>query len=43
MSAATLRGYPASLQALDVAVAPWSYNPSAWRQRIPICLLACVA
>jgi uncharacterized membrane protein len=27
----------------DVAVKPWSYNPSSWRQRIPICLLACVA
>jgi hypothetical protein len=26
-----------------VAVKPWSYNPSSWRQRIPICLLACVA
>jgi uncharacterized membrane protein len=28
---------------LDVAVPPWSYNPSAWRQRVPICILACVA
>jgi len=25
------------------AVAPWSYNPSAWRERIPICILAGVA
>lgn len=24
-------------------VSPWSYNPSEWRQRIPICLLAWVA
>lgn len=24
-------------------VHPWSYNPSAWAQRIPICLLAFVA
>jgi hypothetical protein len=27
----------------DVPVEPWGYNPSAWRQRIPICLLAGVA
>jgi uncharacterized membrane protein len=25
---------------LDAAPAPWSYNPAAWSQRIPICLLA---
>jgi uncharacterized membrane protein len=25
---------------LDVAVAPYSYNPSSWRQRVPICILA---
>jgi hypothetical protein len=25
---------------LDASPAPWSYNPSAWSQRIPICLLA---
>jgi Vitamin K epoxide reductase family len=31
------------LSALDVPVKPWTYNPSSWRQRIPICLLACVA
>lgn len=29
--------------ALDVAVAPWDYNPSGWRQRVPICILAGVA
>lgn len=28
---------------LDVKVRPWDYNPSAWRQRIPICLIAGVA
>lgn len=25
---------------LNAAPAPWSYNPSAWSQRIPICLIA---
>ena len=25
---------------LDVNAPPWDYNPSAWSQRIPICLLA---
>jgi len=38
-----LRGYPAEQADLDVAVPPWSYNPSAWSQRIPICILAGVA
>jgi hypothetical protein len=28
---------------MDVVVSPWTYNPSSFRQRIPICLLACVA
>lgn len=28
---------------LDAAIQPWNYNPSSWRQRIPICLLAMVA
>jgi len=28
---------------LNVAAPPWRYNPSAWSQRIPICLLAAVA
>lgn len=27
---------------LDVAPPPWDYNPSAWDQRIPICILAMV-
>ena len=32
----------AAVQA-SLPVEPWSYNPSAWRQRIPICLLALAA
>lgn len=28
---------------LEVNAPPWKYNPSSWRQRIPICLLAGVA
>lgn len=28
---------------LDVAPPPWSYNPSDWSQRIPICILAGIA
>ena len=28
---------------LDAAVKPYDYNPAAWSQRIPICLLAAVA
>jgi hypothetical protein len=27
---------------LDAPAPPWDYNPSAWSQRIPICLLALV-
>jgi uncharacterized membrane protein len=30
-------------QDLDVPAPPWNYNPSAWRQRIPICVLAGIA
>lgn len=30
-------------EVLDHAVPPYKYNPSAWSQRIPICLLAMVA
>ena len=33
------RGAPAALD-LDVAPPPWRYNPSAWRARVPICVLA---
>ncbi|MEQ8787097.1 MAG: vitamin K epoxide reductase family protein [Pirellulaceae bacterium] len=35
-------GFPAETSVLGVAVTPWSYNPSSWSQRIPICLLALV-
>jgi uncharacterized membrane protein len=28
---------------LQVNAPPWKYNPSSWRQRLPICLLAGVA
>lgn len=28
---------------MDVNATPWKYNPSSWRQRIPICLLAGLA
>lgn len=42
-AAPSLRGYPAEHADLDVAVPPLSYNPSAWRRRIPICLLAFAA
>jgi hypothetical protein len=31
-----------SVPYLDVPAPPWSYNPSGWDQRIPICLLASV-
>jgi hypothetical protein len=31
-----------SILYLDAAAPPWRYNPSAWGQRIPICLLASV-
>jgi hypothetical protein len=31
-----------SVPHLDVPAPPWSYNPSAWKQRVPICLLASV-
>ena len=29
-------------RSLDVNAPPWDYNPSAWSQRIPLCLLALV-
>jgi uncharacterized membrane protein len=28
---------------LNAIAAPWDYNPSAWRRRVPICILAGVA
>jgi hypothetical protein len=37
------QGCPAEQADLNAAVRPWSYNPSAWSQRIPICILALVA
>ena len=37
------KGYPADQADLEVALLIWSYNPSSWRQRIPIGVLACVA
>jgi hypothetical protein len=43
VSGARKRAQPPEDQGLDVIVAPWSYNPSSWRQRIPICLLSMVA
>lgn len=33
----------ADLPDLQAAVWPYHYNPSAWRQRVPICILAIVA
>jgi uncharacterized membrane protein len=41
MNDSARRHYPAG--DLDVPAPPWDYNPSAWRQRIPICALAGVA
>jgi vitamin K epoxide reductase family protein len=32
-----------NIRDLDVNAPPWKHNPSSWRQRIPICLLAAVA
>jgi len=34
---------PGSDDNLDAIPAPWDYNPSAWKQRVPICILAFVA
>lgn len=33
----------ANIPELEVEAPPWHHNPSSWRQRIPICLLAGVA
>lgn len=43
MSQAALKGFPAEQADLEVTVPPFDYNPSAWSQRVPICILACVA
>lgn len=32
-----------ALSAMDVAAPPWHYNPSSWRQRVPIAILALIA
>src|SRR5918996_6551394 len=32
-----------NIHELDVNAPPWKHNPSSWRQRIPICILAAVA
>lgn len=42
MAAATVDGTDGGAD-LGAAPAPWDYNPSAWGQRIPICVLAAVA
>lgn len=34
---------PSTTPNLNAAVAPYRYNPSAWSQRIPICVLAWIA
>jgi uncharacterized membrane protein len=31
---------PSTPPDLNAAAPPWDYNPSAWRQRVPICVLA---
>jgi uncharacterized membrane protein len=41
--AMTLPAAPPRAFDLDAPAPPWDYNPSAWRQRLPICLLAGVA
>lgn len=43
MSDAVAGNLSRSHVALDAPVEPWDYNPSGWRQRVPICILAGVA
>jgi uncharacterized membrane protein len=38
-----MRNPPTTPNHLDAIAPPWDYNPSAWRQRVPICILAGVA
>jgi hypothetical protein len=38
-----MRNPPTTLNRLDAIAPPWDYNPSAWRQRVPLCILAGVA
>jgi hypothetical protein len=37
-----MRTQPNLTADLDVNAPPWDYNPSAWRQRIPLCVLAAI-
>jgi hypothetical protein len=39
----SLHAYPAEEADLTLRAPPWHYNASAWRQRVPICVLAFVA
>jgi uncharacterized membrane protein len=34
---------PTTPNNLEAIAPPWDYNPSAWRQRVPLCILAGVA
>ena len=38
-----MRNPPTTPNNLDAIAPPWDYNPSAWRQRVGICILAGVA
>lgn len=38
-----MSGFPAQDADWTVAVTPFNYNPSAWSQRVPICILAFIA
>lgn len=43
MSAVTAKQSTRSPGGLHAHAPPWDYNPSSWRQRIPICLMALLA
>jgi len=38
-----MRNPPTTTNPLEAIAPPWDYNPSAWRQRVPLCILAGVA
>jgi uncharacterized membrane protein len=38
-----MRNPPTTSNHLDAIAPPWDYNPSAWRQRVPVCILAGIA
>ena len=38
-----MRNPPTTPNHLEAIAPPWDYNPSAWRQRVPVCILAGVA